>query len=183
MYETDPYTPRQVHIEITTADLAKFSVGAPKLPTKNRHLRYTHQRGVVKPVRTERAWAFIDCLKNKLGPLNRANLDGFWELRLFVYSPTRSRKLGGDCGHLDPDACLFPVRDALQVCGVVDDDMRLLGGPMEVVFRRNAPGLLISLREVSNRIAWRTQYFGDMIETDPSPTSIQHAELQAVGAL
>lgn len=165
--------PKQVQIEITAADLATFSLGLPKLPTKNRHLKYTHHRGVVKPVRTERAWAFIECLRKKLGPLNRAQLGGFWELRLFVYSPMRSHKLGEDCGHLDPDACIFPVRDALQVCGVVDNDMRLLAGPTEVVYRRGLPGLIINLREVEDRAAWRVQYFSDMMDEQSPQGAIQ----------
>lgn len=72
--------------------------------------------------------------------------------------------MGGDSGNLDADACLVPVRDALQLCGVVDNDMRLLCGPVEVIYRMNNPGIVIQLTKVHDRGDWRKHHFGDLID-------------------
>ncbi len=50
---------------------------------------------------------------------------GLWRLDLDVGQNRRSHALDGEQGHLDSDACLSPVRDALQWVGILDDDMRI----------------------------------------------------------
>lgn len=147
-------------------DLTPWQGGTPLLPVKNDHLSIAMVAGKPHPYRTKRAKLFIDQMWNKLKKIGLADSyqSNYWELRMIVFAPQRSRKLGGSDGRLDADACVVPVRDALQRAGFVDDDMRLLGGPTEVVYRKSEPGLIIDLKRVCDRRAWRQQWFGDLLQ-------------------
>lgn len=156
-------------LHFSPQDLTPWQGGSPLLPVKNDHLSIAIIKGKPHPYRTKRAKFFIGQMWNKLKKIGLANSyqSNYWELRMLVFAPQRSRKFGGSDGRLDADACVVPVRDALQQAGFIDDDMRLLGGPTEVIYRKSEPGLIIDLKRVCDRGAWRHQWFGDLLSDSP----------------
>lgn len=83
----------------------------------------------------------------------------FWELSVIAIV-NRQRKLHGhDVAYMDGDACLVPVRDALQEVGFVDSDMQLLVGPCETIYGKHGPELHLYFCRVSDRRSWRDDRF------------------------
>lgn len=152
-------------LHFSSEDLTPWEGGKPVLPAKNDHLSITVVHGKPRPYRTRRAKFFIGKLWDRLHKVGLVNSyqSSYWQLRLVVFAPQKCRKFGGSDGRMDADACVVPVRDALQQVGFVDDDMRILAGPSEVIYRKSEPGLIIDLKRVNDRGQWRSQWFGDLI--------------------
>lgn len=135
-------------------DLPKFRVHkgrplTPNMPTKNRYklvnphtgfltTRATIRKGLVKAIHAA-SWEAT----GKPPPVFLCAV----ELHLVQYAEAL-RRTGPAAGlpYLDADACLEPVRDALQEAGVVPDDALIVRNVCESRYRKGEPGLEIEIR-------------------------------------
>lgn len=148
-------------------------LSAPLLPAKDDHKRPARGRQGRGVQLTERALEFRACFASLLGaklpPITerststrfkraehwlstiRAPLirEGRWRLHLLVYVPKQAKtNLGAGEPFMDSDACLMPVRDALEWARVLDDDMRIREDHTRTEYRAGEPGLDILLRRL-----------------------------------
>lgn len=142
-------------IDFSCRDLP-VSAGAHALATKNTwHLRS-------RPVRSELAKRFLRCFELRVRSLQAQGslprrLEGCYELRVLAFAPIRIHRDGEWYPRLDADACVVPVRDALESVGLISDDVVLVDGPCATVYRADLPGLhvrLIKVGRMRDRIAW-----------------------------
>lgn len=131
-------------------DLPQSKAGNPELPTKNRHFGFSKFGG--KYI-TKRGKAFRDALE-RMNVTKKAHA-GLWSLTLVVYTQRRGGKLADitDEAGCDSDACLTPVRDALEAVGIVDNDARIVSNRCASVYTGKA-GLRIELRQVVEPEDW-----------------------------
>jgi hypothetical protein len=117
-----------LELVMCTADLPPSRNGG-LLPRKNSY--YAIHRGRLH--RSKHATDFVLCLQIAAA---RAGLRpdrgqppirfGWWALDLLVVAPARLRTFDVLLPRIDSDACLAPVRDALQYAGLLDDDARIV---------------------------------------------------------
>lgn len=135
--------------------LATTKAGNPVLPTKNEYFHAVRAGGYGRAMiaRTPAANTFIARLGglllrhghrcDKAEPLIT---DGCWRLTLVSFAGRRRK--GTELAHLDSDACISPVRDALEEAHVLDNDMRILTDVTHAVYRKGEPGLHILLERL-----------------------------------
>ncbi len=133
-----------IQISMGPDDLPKSPAGNPELPTKNRHFG-TSKQG--RKYITERGKKFRDALARSTGAAIIA--EGTWELNLKVTTARRGGKLPDieDEAGCDSDACLAPVRDALEAVGIVDNDARIVRNICSAEYTGTA-GLFITLNRI-----------------------------------
>ncbi len=131
-------------------DLPQSKAGNPELPTKNRHFGFSKFGG--KYI-TPRGKAFRKALEAMEIPSQACT--GLWSLTLVVYTQRRGGKLADieDEAGCDSDACLAPVRDALEAVGIIDNDARIVSNRCASVYTGKA-GLRIELRQLVEREEW-----------------------------
>jgi len=157
----------QVEISIESSALPEGKRYAV-LPTKNKYFKVgTRGRGDkarAAMFRSNDAMEFIDCL---VGVLTASGYDlppcvdgklrgpavvrtGWWTLDLLAYAPRKRADLDVLAPDLDSEACLSPVKDALQYAGFIDDDGRIVRDTAIAVYRAGNPGLRIRLTRVGD---------------------------------
>lgn len=132
--------------------------GRPNLPTKNRYFtvgRVGGPRGRATILLSTEAKSFVQRLG---GLVLRAGHhcdpsfplidEGSWRLTLVQFAPRRREKT--DLALLDSDACLSPVKDALQKVGVLSNDMVIVEDRTFALYRKGRPGLTILLERLSD---------------------------------
>ncbi len=174
--EGDSLGPVRWWMEMRPGDLPRVRppgrgvpVGGPVFPTKNTARRNVAGRG---GAHSNRVLEFRCCFATKLGALlpplelkstsTRYKLadkwveklvtlidSAFWSLHLTTYAPTQSHQLGeSNAPHIDSDACLSAVKDALEWAKVIDNDMRIREDHTRTEYRKGEPGLVIELRRL-----------------------------------
>lgn len=154
------------------------------LPTKNKYFKVgTRGRGPKSRAmlfRSPEAMEFVDRLVAvltamgfELPPRVAGELrgpavirSGWWTLDLLAFAPRKRADLDVLAPDLDSEACLSPVKDALQYAGFIDDDGRIVKDTPIAVYRAHDPGLRIRLTRVADpsavvRACWPgVDYFG-----------------------
>ena len=139
-------------IELEPEHMPLNASGNPGLPRKNDHFE-VHRRGKRATIGlTQRSRDFREILSVlKAGMWSQTIDEGPLALWLVQYAPTKHgdgiKGMEGR-GRLDSDACLTPVKDALQHAGFISDDAIITEDHTRVVYRKGRPGLRIELREV-----------------------------------
>ncbi len=135
--------------DLPRTETANGQPGGPALPRKGAYWQLTLHGRRPAMVQSRTAEAFVATLREAalqlglgLGPLVRtpsarkklaagsapcAITSGLWTIHVHVTTPRRTEMPSGEVVPLiDSDACLTPVRDALQCAGVLDDDARIV---------------------------------------------------------
>lgn len=156
-------------LTITKTSLATTAAGNPVLPTKNEYFHAVRagKGGRAMIARTPLANTFIKRLGglllrhghqcDKADPLIA---DGYWRLTLVQFAGRRRKDT--TLAHMDSDACLSPVRDAMEEAGVLDNDMRILQDRTVALYRKGDPGLWIMLERLDEAAVegLRAMYLG-----------------------
>lgn len=161
---------RTVELVITSQDLPPSKDGGV-LPRKNTY--FILARGTLR--RSQHARKFASVLATAAmraglhphpDPKRRPIASGWWALDLLALAPKRYRSLDVLVPWCDSDACLSPVRDALQYAGIMDNDARIVSDRTWVGYREAAPELRLRLTPIhapdeALAIAWPgVDYFG-----------------------
>lgn len=147
--------------------------GKGRLPRKNVYYAVDRRRGGI--YRTPHAEQFIGALRAEAARIGlgvdrektlRPICNGYWVLDLLVGAPEAKRTLELLVPKLDSDACLSPVKDALQESGILDDDGRIVRDSSTAVLSRGNPFVIVELRRIGNpelaiqdRWPWASYYF------------------------
>ncbi len=135
----------------------------PYLPRKNRHWKPFKNRMILSEQGREFRCAMASFLGAELPDGARtatryktaklwaeqqdpAIKQGHWQLHLTVFCARQASATDGP--YIDSDACLAPVRDALEFAGVIDNDMRIREDHTRTEYRKGEPGLVIELRRL-----------------------------------
>lgn len=139
-----------VTIVVTAAELPRTDAGGPALPRKGTYWQLTKHGARPAMVPSRIAEGFVASLRaaaiaaglgvgrkirtpshrrqDKPGDLPCSITAGLWRCHVHVCTPRTTELPSGELVPLiDSDACLTPVRDALQCAGVLDDDIRIVG--------------------------------------------------------
>jgi Holliday junction resolvase RusA-like endonuclease len=162
---------RALAITIDEPKLPRCGKGNDRLPRKNKYwernrrtgtqFRGALAEGFIRALRAEAARLGLD--PDKACPPIRS---GWWTLDLIVGSPSQLKSLDVIAPRTDADACLSPVKDALQYAGVLDNDARICRDSASTVLSISNPFVVFRLERIENpqsvvRVRWPwASYFG-----------------------
>lgn len=142
-----------IELELYGHELPSTKAGNPALPRKN--VYYGHRTaglGKIKLYIRAEGQSFRDSLRKiRLECGAKTIKGGYWKIDLTQFAGRQNHSKTPDLEEmpdLDSDACLWPVRDALEASGWMDDDARIVENTCRSIYRPKDPGIMLKLTEV-----------------------------------